>query len=158
MLTDLPYDILIYSLCPFLDCDSKIYLSRIFNERGDFIQKIDDSHSKLAKDLLLFRLKRLAKCLLPIVYRPMYLKGTKRFWAIIMAFRAIVKPEYIMLLMYNLNYRKAILQKTAEFSSDDAYQSLHYAPKKWIKFIQNTAMRVRRVVDSNSFIDISEMA
>lgn len=79
MLTDLPYDVLIYSLYPFLDCKSKIHLSGILRECGDFIQKIDDSHAKLAKDLLLLRLNRLANCLLPIVYRPMYLKGTKRF-------------------------------------------------------------------------------
>ena len=61
--------------------------------------------------------------------------------------------------MYNLNYRKTILQKTAEFYSDDTYRSLYYVPKKWKKknFIQKTAMRVRRVVDSNSFIDISGM-
>lgn len=35
--------------------------------------------------------------------------------------------------MYNLNYRKTILQKTAEFYSDDTYRSLYYVPKKWKK-------------------------
>jgi hypothetical protein len=152
MLTELPRDVSAYHLYPFLDCESKTNLSKILHNRGDFIQKFANSYEKFGQELLSFRIKYFTKRLLPIIHKPLYFKGTTRLWAIIVTFRTIVKPEYIFLLKYNPSYRTRVLQKTAEFTSGDMYESSRYIPKKWIKFLQKTAAYVRGVVDANPLI------